>query len=57
MSKETRKRGVKSPISQQLQPGATPQGALIAEKGMLYGTTYAGGAQGYGTVFVLKQKR
>ena len=25
-------------------------------KGKFYGTTYAGGAYGYGTVFVLKQK-
>ena len=37
--------------------GANPEAALIAVRGNLYGTTYAGGASGYGTVFVLKPKR
>src|ERR1700723_406789 len=32
--------------------GAYPQGSLIADaNGDLFGTTYAGGANGYGTVF------
>lgn len=37
--------------------GATPYASLIDIKGALYGTTYAGGAYGYGTVFVLDKKR
>jgi len=35
--------------------GATPEASLIAVNGVLYGTTYGGGANGYGTVFVLKK--
>jgi uncharacterized repeat protein (TIGR03803 family) len=31
--------------------GAEPMAGLVALKGKLYGTTYAGGAYGYGTVF------
>lgn len=31
--------------------GAEPMGALIAAKGALYGTTYQGGANDYGTIF------
>src|ERR1700722_11737149 len=34
------------------QRGANPQGSLVADAaGNLYGTTYKGGAYGYGTVF------
>jgi len=33
--------------------GATPVGGLINVNGLLYGTTSAGGAYGYGTVFML----
>jgi uncharacterized repeat protein (TIGR03803 family) len=33
--------------------GANPEAGLIALKGKLYGTTYAGGANGNGTVFEL----
>ena len=36
--------------------GAKPLSALIDVKGSLYGTTYAGGAYGYGTVFVLEKR-
>ncbi|MGA9274164.1 MAG: choice-of-anchor tandem repeat GloVer-containing protein, partial [Candidatus Cybelea sp.] len=34
--------------------GANPYAALIAVKGLLYGTTEAGGAYNYGVVFSLK---
>ena len=34
--------------------GAGPQGTLLNVNGKLYGTTLAGGSDGYGTVFVLK---
>jgi uncharacterized repeat protein (TIGR03803 family) len=37
--------------------GANPGASLIAMNGKLYGTTAAGGAYRYGTVFELKQKR
>jgi uncharacterized repeat protein (TIGR03803 family) len=33
--------------------GANPQAGLVASGGTLYGTTYAGGASGYGTVFAI----
>jgi uncharacterized repeat protein (TIGR03803 family) len=36
--------------------GAYPQAGLIAVKGTLYGTTTAGGAYGYGTVFALTKR-
>jgi uncharacterized repeat protein (TIGR03803 family) len=36
--------------------GAIPRAALINVNGKFYGTTEGGGAYGYGTVFVLKQK-
>jgi uncharacterized repeat protein (TIGR03803 family) len=35
--------------------GAVPQGSLMDVSGKLYGTTLAGGTDGYGTVFVLKE--
>src|SRR5579863_8406062 len=36
--------------------GASPEASLLMDSvGNLYGTTYAGGAQGYGTVFKLSQ--
>ena len=36
--------------------GTNPSAGLIAhKKGNLYGTTYAGGAYGFGTVFKLSQ--
>lgn len=37
--------------------GANPPAGLIVVDGKFYGTTYDGGAYGYGTVFELKQKR
>jgi uncharacterized repeat protein (TIGR03803 family) len=37
--------------------GTGPQGGLIDVNGKLYGTTDFGGTYGYGTVFVLKEKR
>ncbi|HEY5047171.1 MAG TPA: choice-of-anchor tandem repeat GloVer-containing protein [Rhizomicrobium sp.] len=37
--------------------GANPIASLIEVKGKFYGTTDEGGAFGYGTVFVLKEKR
>jgi hypothetical protein len=37
------------------QAHATPMGGLIDVKGTLYGTTSAGGTQGYGTVFAFKR--
>jgi uncharacterized repeat protein (TIGR03803 family) len=38
--------------------GQTPEGALIFDsQGNLYGTTYSGGAYGYGTVFELSPSR
>jgi len=36
--------------------GANPYASLVAVNGDLYGTTQSGGADGYGTVFVLKKK-
>ncbi|HEX4160490.1 MAG TPA: choice-of-anchor tandem repeat GloVer-containing protein [Rhizomicrobium sp.] len=36
--------------------GQTPETGLIVVKGMLYGTTHAGGAYGYGAVFALNPK-
>jgi uncharacterized repeat protein (TIGR03803 family) len=41
---------------QKCTDGDGPNGGLIAVNGKLYGTTTIGGAYGYGTVFVLKQK-
>lgn len=35
--------------------GAYPIGGLTADKNNLYGTTYASGANGYGTVFKLNK--
>lgn len=37
--------------------GASAGASLIDVNGVLYGTTYAGGAYGYGTVFALSKKR
>jgi uncharacterized repeat protein (TIGR03803 family) len=37
--------------------GANPNASLIDVKGTLYGTTYNGGAYGYGTVFSLTKNR
>ena len=34
--------------------GALPQAGLLAYQGALYGTTYGGGAYGYGVVFKLQ---
>jgi uncharacterized repeat protein (TIGR03803 family) len=34
--------------------GATPYASVISVNGRLYGTTYAGGAYGSGTVFMLE---
>jgi uncharacterized repeat protein (TIGR03803 family) len=31
--------------------GSKPQASLVALRGQLYGTTYKGGAAGYGTIF------
>lgn len=37
--------------------GSAPYANLTGAKGLLYGTTYGGGAYGYGTAFALKEKR
>jgi uncharacterized repeat protein (TIGR03803 family) len=42
---------------QNCEDGSYPVASLIAVKGKLYGTTSSGGAYGYGTLFVLNQKR
>jgi uncharacterized repeat protein (TIGR03803 family) len=35
--------------------GEYPDAGMIAVNGTLYGTTYVGGAHGYGTVFAIKK--
>ena len=37
--------------------GQSPYAGLIDVNGVLFGTTYGGGAYGFGTVFALRQKR
>jgi uncharacterized repeat protein (TIGR03803 family) len=43
-------------FSSQTDDGSCPEGLIFDKEGNLYGTTYSGGAYGYGTIFELTAK-